>query len=95
MAAGDPYVHLPVGEATVTLQYVALLLGLWIDGRAVTFPPYHDWRDSCTELLGIITDDPALVVPDCDYGDSSSTLVVGHHPMAQISYSASMHVHIC
>lgn len=52
--------HLPVGEATVTLQDVVLFLGLRIDGRAVTFPPCNDWWAACTELLGITSDDRAL-----------------------------------
>lgn len=34
--------HLPVGEATVALQDVALLLGIRIDGRAVTFLPCNN-----------------------------------------------------
>lgn len=42
MASGDPHVLPAVCEATVTLQDVALLLGLPIDGRVVTFPPCHD-----------------------------------------------------
>lgn len=35
------------------LQDVALLIG-------VTFPPSHDWRAFCTELLGVTPDDRAL-----------------------------------
>lgn len=42
MASGDPHVLPAVCEATVTLQDIALLLGLPIDGRVVTFPPFHD-----------------------------------------------------
>lgn len=52
--------HLPIGEAIVTLQDVALLLVLRIDGHAETFPLCHDWRASCTELLGVTLDDRAL-----------------------------------
>ena len=34
--------HLPVGECTITLEDVALQLGLRIDGRPVTGPTYYD-----------------------------------------------------
>lgn len=56
MAPGDYTFHLPIGEATVTLQYVALLIGLRIDGRAITGPPCHDWRATCSELLLLTPD---------------------------------------
>lgn len=45
--------HLPVGECTITLQDVALQLGLRIDGRSVTGVTTHDdWRALAYELLG-------------------------------------------
>lgn len=34
--------HLPVGEDTVTLQDVDILLSLRVDGRPVTSHPMHD-----------------------------------------------------
>ncbi|CAO2141318.1 unnamed protein product [Urochloa humidicola] len=42
--------HLPAGEMTVTLQDVAMILGLRIDGRAVTgnISP-AGWRDRVTK----------------------------------------------
>lgn len=55
--------HLPVGEATITLQDVAILLGLRIDGRPVTGPPTPDWRAICGELLGVVPDDGSLDGP--------------------------------
>lgn len=45
--------HLVVGEATVTLQDVAVLLGLRVHGRAVTGPPHDDWAGLAEELLGV------------------------------------------
>lgn len=54
-----PY-HLPVGEATVTLQDVVILLDLWFDGRAVTSQPTHDWVATYGELLALTPDGPSL-----------------------------------
>ncbi|XP_028075128.1 serine/threonine-protein phosphatase 7 long form homolog [Camellia sinensis] len=49
--------HFSTGEATVTLQDVSVLYGLWIDGRAVTGPdpPFtmDQWIALCAELLGV------------------------------------------
>ncbi|CAL4907424.1 unnamed protein product [Urochloa decumbens] len=51
--------HLSAGEMTVTLQDVALLFGLRIDGRAVTgnINP-AGWRDMVEALLGVRPADP-------------------------------------
>ncbi|KAK4479211.1 hypothetical protein RD792_014722 [Penstemon davidsonii] len=51
--------HLPTGEATVTLQDVGVLLGLPIDGNAVTSSDTEcrtkeQWQALCFELLGAI-----------------------------------------
>ncbi|KAL8505556.1 hypothetical protein ACS0TY_016699 [Phlomoides rotata] len=50
--------HLPVGEATITLQDVAIMWGLPIDGNAVVCadPPrtIDDWRAHCEHLLGFV-----------------------------------------
>ena len=44
--------HFPYGEATVTLQDVALHLGLPIDGEAVTGVVTAQWAPICLQLLG-------------------------------------------
>lgn len=44
--------HLPSGECTVTLEDVAIQLGLNVNGLPVTGPTYFDWPDLCQELLG-------------------------------------------
>ncbi|XP_039841332.1 protein MAIN-LIKE 2-like [Panicum virgatum] len=51
--------HLPAGEMTVTLQDVAMLFGLRIDGRAVTgtICP-NGWRDRVELLLGVHPPEP-------------------------------------
>ena len=45
--------HLPVGEMTITLQDVAIILGLRIDGPAVTGTCVFDVAKLCEELLGV------------------------------------------
>ncbi|XP_021757150.1 serine/threonine-protein phosphatase 7 long form homolog [Chenopodium quinoa] len=46
--------HLVVGEATITLQDVAVLLGLRVHGPPVTGPPPREsWHDIFEELLGV------------------------------------------
>lgn len=44
--------HLPWGECTITLEDVALHLGIRVDGRVVTGPSFLDWDELCGELLG-------------------------------------------
>lgn len=41
---------------TITLQDVAILLGLRIDKRPVTSHPTHVWQAICYELLGLSPD---------------------------------------
>ncbi|XP_021761409.1 serine/threonine-protein phosphatase 7 long form homolog [Chenopodium quinoa] len=45
--------HLVVGEATITLQDVAVLLGLRVHGPPVIGPPFEGWHDLVEELLGV------------------------------------------
>ncbi|KAL2923366.1 Serine/threonine-protein phosphatase 7 long form-like protein [Bienertia sinuspersici] len=46
--------HLVVGEATITLQDVAVLLGLRVHGLPVIGPPPREgWHDLVEELLGV------------------------------------------
>ncbi|KAJ4813326.1 hypothetical protein LUZ62_025892 [Rhynchospora pubera] len=44
--------HFPVGEMTITLQDVAVLLGLPIDGKAISSRTDLDWSAAVVELLG-------------------------------------------
>ncbi|RWR83518.1 serine/threonine-protein phosphatase 7 long form [Cinnamomum micranthum f. kanehirae] len=48
--------HLPSGEATITLEDVAYIYGLPIDGPPVTGRTYthHEIDDLCWELLGVV-----------------------------------------
>ncbi|XP_052203665.1 serine/threonine-protein phosphatase 7 long form homolog [Diospyros lotus] len=45
--------HLTVGETTITLQDVAILMGLRVDGPAVTGSTVHDWATLCEQYLGV------------------------------------------
>lgn len=45
--------HLPAGEISVTLQDVNILLGLRVDGPAVTGSTKNNWADLCEDLLGL------------------------------------------
>ena len=45
--------HAPVGEMTITLQDVAIILGLHIDGPVVTGTCVLDVAELCGELLGV------------------------------------------
>ncbi|KAL8539867.1 hypothetical protein ACS0TY_001466 [Phlomoides rotata] len=48
--------HFLIGEATVTLQDVAIIWGLHIDGEPLTIDEHHytaeEWSWYCTEMLG-------------------------------------------
>lgn len=52
--------HLAVGEVTVTLQDVAVLLGLNIDGLPVCGTCDFQWDKTCEELLGLKPDHTVL-----------------------------------
>ena len=45
--------HVPVGDMTITLQEVAIILGLRIDGPTVTGTCVLDVAEFCGELLGV------------------------------------------
>jgi hypothetical protein len=46
--------HLPCGEITVTLQDIAMILGLPIDGAPVSrMVSPAGWRDSITAAIGL------------------------------------------
>ena len=44
---------MPVGECTVTLQDVSILLGLPVDGPPVTTSSFLPWASVVENLLGI------------------------------------------
>ena len=44
--------HMPHGEVTITLQNVEVLLGLPIDGDAITGSTQKEWENVCHEYLG-------------------------------------------
>ncbi|RVW18813.1 Serine/threonine-protein phosphatase 7 long form-like [Vitis vinifera] len=46
--------HLPIGEMTITLQDVAMILGLRIHGPPITGTCDIDWSLLCSELLGVV-----------------------------------------
>ena len=46
--------HLPLGEMTITLQDMEVMLGLPVDGRPVIRSMELKWPDVCSELLGVI-----------------------------------------
>ena len=52
--------HVPVGEMTITLQDVAIILGLRIDGPTVTGTCMLDVAQLCGELLGVTPPTDAL-----------------------------------
>ena len=45
--------HVPVGEMTITLQDVVIILGLRIDGPAVTGTCVLDMAELCVDLLSV------------------------------------------
>ena len=55
-----PTFHVPVEEMTITLQDVAIILGLRIDGPAVTRTSVLDVAELCGELLGVTPPTDAL-----------------------------------
>ncbi|XP_052488036.1 serine/threonine-protein phosphatase 7 long form homolog [Gossypium raimondii] len=62
--------HFPCGECTVTLEDVAVQLGLPIDGSPVTgVSSFTDPATVCYQLLGESPEDGAVLMPDAN-GDS-------------------------
>ncbi|XP_019433550.1 PREDICTED: serine/threonine-protein phosphatase 7 long form homolog [Lupinus angustifolius] len=53
--------HLPVGECTVTIEYVAYQLGLPINGAHVTSITSGNWEMICHNLLGAIPTDKQIM----------------------------------
>ena len=53
--------HVPVGEMTITLQDVAIILGLHIDGPAVTKTCVLDVAELCGEQLGVTPPADAVI----------------------------------
>jgi hypothetical protein len=60
--------HLPCGEMTITLEDVAMLFGLRIDGQAVTgtINPVG-WRDMVEALVGVRPEEPPENVNDRNF----------------------------
>ena len=52
--------HVPVGEMTITLQDVAIILGLHTDGPTVTGTCVFDVAKLCGELIGVTSPADAL-----------------------------------
>ena len=46
--------HLLIGECTITLEDVALHLGIRVDGRPITGATYYDWEEMCEQYLGVV-----------------------------------------
>uniref|UniRef100_A0A2N9IJ12 Aminotransferase-like plant mobile domain-containing protein n=1 Tax=Fagus sylvatica TaxID=28930 RepID=A0A2N9IJ12_FAGSY len=53
--------HLPLGEMTITLQDMEVMLGLPVDGRPVIRSTILKWPELCGELLGVIPPPEKLV----------------------------------
>ncbi|KAH1228472.1 Serine/threonine-protein phosphatase 7 long form [Glycine max] len=51
--------HLPWGECTITLEDVALHLGIRVNGRVVIGPSFLHWDELCDKLLGEVLPDNA------------------------------------
>ena len=52
--------HMPHGEVSITLQDVEVLLGLPVDGHAITGSMQKTWTEVCRDFLGfqLINQDP-------------------------------------
>ncbi|CAL5058786.1 unnamed protein product [Urochloa decumbens] len=71
--------HLPSGEMTITLQDVAMLFGLRIDGRAVTGScEPAGWRDRVELLFGVRPTDPPEDAKDKKPTGVSSSWLAEH-----------------
>ena len=53
--------HFPISKCTITLEDVALQLGLRVDGRPVIGPTYYDWKQMCIKYIGVVPPENALV----------------------------------
>lgn len=47
--------HLPIGDMTITLQNIAMILGLRIHRPLITGTCEIDWSLLCSELLGVVS----------------------------------------
>ena len=54
--------HLSVRECTITLEDVALQLGIMVDGRSVTAETYYDWEEMCEQYLGVVPPNGEAIV---------------------------------
>lgn len=86
--------HLPVGEATVTLQDVAVMWGLPIDGDPVTGHDIarstEEWQSMCEELLGFRPPSSAF-----DSGRLKLKSIEDHFEVEPLQPDASQHVVEC
>jgi hypothetical protein len=57
METRNPYIHLPSGECTVTLEDVSMLLHLKIDGQAITGSTSNNVLSDYAHWLGCDVDD--------------------------------------
>jgi Plant mobile domain len=51
--------HLPVGEMTVTLEDVAILLGVPVNGEPITYNTDESWEQWVNDCLGVLPDEKA------------------------------------
>ncbi|KAL0540517.1 hypothetical protein IC582_020525 [Cucumis melo] len=49
--------HMPCGECTITLQDVAIQLGLPVDGEPVVESLIYNWKQVCEDCLGVLPPD--------------------------------------
>lgn len=84
--------HLPVGELTITLEDVAVLFGLRVDGEALCLRTDCDWPAVVRDLLGLI--DATTFQSKSKYpGCIGISLIVLQMPMRV--YCSNMHGRIC
>ena len=79
--------HVPVREMTITLQDVAIILGLHIDGPTVIGTCMFDVVELCEELLGVAPPVDALCdtpIPRCLVDNPSTCGIPVSHIMRPI-----------